>query len=66
MFVDLYCDKKLFRAFHGSELIHIIKNAYNRYSIDFTKLFGYAKRRRREIDIKEFLADKTNIPNIFH
>ena len=62
MLVDLYCDKKLFSAFHGSELNHIVNNAYNRYSIDFTKLLGYAKRRRREIDIIEFLTDKTDIP----
>jgi len=62
MLVDLYCEKKLFRAFQGSEMIHIINNSYNRYSIDFTKLFGYAKRRRKEIDIMEFLSDKTDIP----
>ncbi len=62
MIVDLYCDKKLYSAFQGSELIHIINNAYNRYSVDFTKLLGYAKRRRKEVDIEEFLLDKTDIP----
>ena len=62
MLVDIYCDKKLFAAFNGSELIHIINNAQSRYSIDFTKLLSYAKRRRREIDILEFLSTKTNIP----
>lgn len=62
MIVDLYCDKKLFRAFHGNELVHIINNAYSRYSIDFTKFFSYAKRRRKEIEIMEFLSDKTDIP----
>ena len=62
MLVDIYCDKKLFAAFNGSELIHIINNAHSRYSIDFTKLLNYAKRRRREVDILEFLSTKTNIP----
>lgn len=62
LIIDLYCDKKLFLAFQGSELVHIINNAYNRYSIDFTKLFGYAKRRRREIEVKEFLSSQTDIP----
>ncbi|MCK5136468.1 MAG: hypothetical protein KAR19_11820 [Bacteroidales bacterium] len=62
LIVDLYCDKKLYSAFQGSELVHIINYAYNRYSIDFTKLFGYAKRRRKEIEIMGFLSDKTDIP----
>ncbi|NTW32985.1 MAG: hypothetical protein HGB12_10215 [Bacteroidetes bacterium] len=63
MIVDLYCEKKLFNVFQGSELIHIINNVYNRYSINFTKLFAYAKRRRKENNIMEFLSYKTDIPN---
>ncbi len=63
LIVDLYCDKKLFAAFQGSELVHIINNAYNRYSIDFTKLFSYSKRRRKETELMEFFSDKTDIPN---
>jgi len=62
MIVDIYCDYKLFTAFNGSELIHMINNAQSRYSIDFTKLFSYAKRRKREIEMMEFLSAKTNIP----
>jgi hypothetical protein len=63
LIVDLYCDKKLFAAFQGSEFIHIINNAYKRYSIDFTRLFHYAKRRRRETELEEFFTNKTDIPN---
>jgi hypothetical protein len=63
LIVDLYCDKKLFAAFQGSELVHILNNAYNRYSIDFTKLYNYSKRRRKETEIMEFFSDKTDIPN---
>jgi len=62
MIVDLYCDTKLLGAYQGSELVHIIENAYNYYSIDFTKLLSYAKRRRREYDLMEFLSNKTMIP----
>jgi hypothetical protein len=62
MIVDLYCDTRLFSAFQGSELVHIIENAFNHYSIDFTKLFSYAKRRRKENDLMEFLSNKTMIP----
>ena len=63
LIVDLYCNKKLFAAFQGSEFVHIINNAYKRYSIDFTKLFHYAKRRRKETDLVEFFSDRTDIPN---
>lgn len=62
LIVDLYCDKKIFDLFQGSELAHIINSAYNRYSIDFTKLLQYAKRRRKEIELREFLLNKTDIP----
>ncbi|MFT4154352.1 MAG: hypothetical protein QM629_11105 [Parafilimonas sp.] len=62
LIVDLYSDKKIFAAFQGSELIHIVNNAYSRYAIDFTKLFHYAKRRRKDIELRQFFADKTDIP----
>lgn len=62
LIVDLFCDKMLFTAYHGDELVHIINNAYERYAIDFTKLFSYAKRRRKEEDLKNYLLNKTDIP----
>jgi hypothetical protein len=61
LIVDLYCDKKLFAAFQGSELVHIINNIYKRYSIDFTKLFHYAKRRGKEVEVIDFFSEKTDI-----
>jgi hypothetical protein len=61
LIVDLYSDKKLFSVFQGSELIHIVNNAYIRYSIDFTKLFHYAKRRGKEAELSQLL-NKTDIP----
>lgn len=62
LLVDLYSDRKLFNAQQGSELAFIFNNAYNRYSIDFTKLFSYAERRRKETGLIDFLSDKTDIP----
>lgn len=62
LIVDLYSDKKLYAAFQGSELAHIVNNAYSRYAIDFTKLFHYAKRRRKDIELRQFFLDKTDIP----
>lgn len=63
LIVDLYSNKKLFAAFQGSELAHIVNTAYNRYAIDFTTLFHYANRRRKDVDLRIFLKDKTDIPN---
>ncbi|MBL7111159.1 MAG: hypothetical protein ISS19_04380 [Bacteroidales bacterium] len=62
MIVDLFCEKKLFIAFQSTELVFIINNAYDRYSINFTTLFHYARRRGKESDLKQFLAERTDIP----
>jgi hypothetical protein len=62
MIVDLFTDKNLLIAFQGSELIHIINRAYQRYSINFTTLFHYARRRGKEIAIKGFLSERSDIP----
>lgn len=61
MIVDVFCDKKLFNAFQGSELSNIINNAYHHYAINFTKLFIYAKRRGKESDLREYLSQQTEI-----
>ena len=53
--VDLFADEKLYFYLQGSEMIHIYENAIRKYTINFTKLFSYAKRRKREKDIKSFL-----------
>jgi hypothetical protein len=64
MIVDLFCEKSLFVAYQGSELVHIINNVYQRYAVNFTKLLHYARRRGRELDLKHFLKEKTDIPKV--
>ena len=67
LIVDLFCEKNLFIAFQGAELVHIINNTYHRYSINFTTLFHYARRRGKEADLKNYLTAKTDIhKNIIH
>jgi len=60
--VDLFAEEKLFYPYQGRELVHIFENAFKAYAINFTKLFSYAKRREKDIEIKTFLTD--NIPHI--
>jgi len=60
--VDLFCDEKIFYMFHGHEMKTIYRNAISDYAVNFAKLFNYAKRRRREKEIKEFFS--INFPEI--
>lgn len=62
LIVDLFSDKNLFLAFQGSELVQIVNSAYERYAINFTTLFHYARRRVKEVDLKQFLKDRTDKP----
>lgn len=58
--VDLFTANKLFYFYQGAELIHVYENALKNYTLNYTKLFSYAKRRDREQDIKEFITN--NMP----
>lgn len=53
--VDIYCDDQIYYAFQGNQLQHIYRNATTKYSLNFSKLFNYAKRRSREDEIKNLL-----------
>ncbi|MEX2594696.1 MAG: DUF6577 family protein [Anditalea sp.] len=65
--VDIYSDRDLYRAYQGTELINIVNYAYQHYAVDFTKLFSYAKRRRKDRELRAYLSANTNIPeNIFN
>ena len=55
--VDLFAEERLFYYLQGGELMHIYENALSKYTINFTKLFSYAKRREREYDIKQFMTN---------
>ena len=54
--VDVFVAVKLFYMYQGSELVTIYENAIANYTVNFTRLFGYAKRREREPEIKSFLS----------
>ena len=56
--VDVFTENKLFYFYQGSERIHIYENALKNYTINYTKLISYAKRRDREYQIKQFMIDK--------
>ena len=57
MLVDLFAEERLFYHLQGSELVYIFENAITRYTINFTRLLSYAKRRERQQEIKQFLTN---------
>jgi len=65
LMIDLISDTQLFAPFQGSEMIHIINTACNRYTIHFTTLFHYAGRRGKVDELIELL-NKTDIPKAFY
>lgn len=54
--VDLFAENKLFYFYQGAELMHVYKNVLKNYTLNYTKLFSYAKRREKEQDIKQFMT----------
>lgn len=61
MLVDIFSEEKLFYFYQGVELAYIYQNAIDNYSINFTKLRSYAKRRKKVNEIDSFMT--THIPN---
>ena len=55
--VDLFAEERLFYYLQGGELINIYENALSNYTINFTRLFSYAKRREKEHNIKQFMTN---------
>ncbi len=62
--VDLYCDKAVFASCQGSELIHIFNNAYKKYRLNISRLSGYARRRGREAELKNFILKNTDLKEL--
>ncbi len=60
--VDLFTENKLFYFYQGSELMNVYENVLKNYTLNYTKLFSYAKRRDREQDIKQFMTN--NMPHL--
>jgi len=54
--VDIYCDRSIYPVFNHAEIVNIFENAYNHYNINIAKLVNYARRRKKEQEIKEFIS----------
>ncbi len=61
MLVDLVSDKLIPSCFSESELPAIYEEAFQRYVIDESRMFRYAKRRTADKKLRQFLSDKTDV-----
>lgn len=55
LLVDIYSDKYLFNFYQGKEFQNIIKNAYDKYTVNNTKLLRYASRRGKKEEFKSII-----------
>jgi hypothetical protein len=57
LLVDVYADERLFHYLQGGELTNVYEAALRSYSINYTTLFGYAKRRELDQAIQQFMKN---------
>lgn len=55
MLVDIYCDKLVRTTYSRAEYESVFIHAFQRYSVDRTKLLRYARRRNKQAEITEYL-----------
>jgi hypothetical protein len=56
--VDLIVDKELFSAYQGRDLNSIIENAFEYNTINKDKLLRYAKRRKKNPIVEQFIKER--------
>jgi hypothetical protein len=53
--VDVFCDESLLIAYKGQEEKTIFRNVLKKYDISLKTMFAYARRRRKEEQLKAYL-----------
>ena len=61
LLVDLFANKLLDNIISRGDYPGIYEEAFSRYSINHSMMFRYAKRRNKDIEIKHFINEQTNI-----
>ncbi len=59
--VDIFCDEVTFSAQQGSEMRTIFSEAFNKYTINHSKMLRYADRRRKKEVFTNFTKSITNL-----
>lgn len=61
MLVDIFSDDIIFSAQQGVEMRTIFKNAFDKYTINQSKMLRYADRRRKKDEISKFVKTISNL-----
>lgn len=61
MLVDIFCDDVIFSAQQGGEMRTIYKNAFEKYTINQSKMLRYADRRRKKEELNQFIKTISNL-----
>lgn len=61
LLVDLFTNKFAGKLIQRSEYRAILEDSFEKYLIDETKLFRYARRRNVDMQIREFIKENTKI-----
>lgn len=61
LIVDLFSDQKLFSAYQGSELTHIVNKAVDKYSIDATKNVAVRNEKNKGQRANCFFKNKNRL-----
>lgn len=61
MLVDIMAERLIRETFSESEYVSIYETAFQKYIIDESKVFRYAKRRNVANKLKDFLKENTNV-----
>lgn len=61
MLVDIFCDDVIFSAQQGGEMRSVFKNAFEKYTINQSKMLRYADRRRKKEELSQFIKTISNL-----
>ena len=56
LLVDIFSDTIIFSAQQGAELRTIFQEAFNKYTVNHSKMLRYASRRRKKESFQEYLS----------
>jgi hypothetical protein len=61
MLVDIFCDNVIFSAQQGVEMRTIFQEAFSKYTINESRMYRYADRRRKKESFKDYINATTNL-----
>ncbi len=59
--VDIFCDDVIFSAQQGAEKRTIFEEAFEKYTINQSKMLRYADRRRKKLELIQFVKTISNL-----